>query len=143
MGYNPTVTIFFGGQTEKAHSSNDVINQSRGTHWVLHVHKGKPTMLSSCAGTDQFYQLGCDLVQGQDKINIACFDGRLRHAEILRTGPVLHDDHAALLLDDLHPEGTIGFYPIGESMTLKDIATSYADHLGARHCVNRSEERRV
>src|ERR1039458_6461226 len=95
MGYNPTVTIYFGGQTEKAHSSNDVNNQSRGTHWVLHVHKGKPTMLSSFAGTDQFDQLGCDLVQGQDKINIACFDGRLRHAEILRTGPVLCNHHAA------------------------------------------------
>src|ERR1039457_3839928 len=87
--------------------SNDVINQSRGTHGVLHVHKGKPTVLSSFAGTDQFYQLGCDLVQGQDKINIACFDGRLRHAEILRTGPVLCNHVAALLLDDLNPEGTI------------------------------------
>jgi len=32
---------------------------------------------------NQFDQLGCDLVQRQDKINIACFDGSFRHAEIL------------------------------------------------------------
>jgi hypothetical protein len=53
---------------------------------------------------DQFYQLGSDLVQGQDKVNVAGLDRSLRHAEILRRGPVLSDDLAALLLDDLHPE---------------------------------------
>jgi hypothetical protein len=58
----------------------------------------------SSGSMDQFYQLGSDLVQGQDKINIAGLDRSLRHAEILRRGPVLSDDLAALLLDDLHPE---------------------------------------
>ena len=127
MGYNPTVTDWFIGQLEK---------NSRFKRSFRARQRGMPGFSSAFAGTDQFYQLGGDLVQGQDEINIACFDGRLRHAEILRRGPVLRDNLAALLLDDLHPEGTIGFYPIGESMTLKDIATSYADHLGATHCVN-------
>jgi hypothetical protein len=65
---------------------------------------GRPALLSSSACANQFYQLGSDLVQGQDKINIAGLDRSLRHAEILRRGPVLSDDLAALLLDDLHPE---------------------------------------
>ena len=60
--------------------------------------------LLSLAGPDQLDQLGRDLVQGQDKINIAGLDGRLRHAKILRRGTVLSDDPAALLLDDLHPK---------------------------------------
>jgi hypothetical protein len=60
---------------------------------------------------DQFYQLGSDLVQGQDKVNIAGLDRAFRHAEILRRGPVLSDDRAALLLYDLHPEGTVTVSP--------------------------------
>src|ERR1035437_7028014 len=60
---------------------------------------------------DQFYQLGSDLVQGQDKINITGLDRSLRHAEILRRGPVLSDDLAALLLDDLHSERTVTISP--------------------------------
>lgn len=56
---------------------------------------------------DQSDQHWCDLVQGQNIIHIAGFDGGFRHTEIFRRRPVLRDDRAALVLDDLHTEGAI------------------------------------
>ena len=62
----------------------------------------RPFLSSAC--THQLDQLGSDCIQRQDKINVPGLDGILRHAEILRRGPVLRDDCAAPLLDDLHPK---------------------------------------
>ena len=56
---------------------------------------------------DQFYQLGSDLVQRQDEINIAGLDRSLGHAEILRRRLILSDDLATLLLDDLYPDRAV------------------------------------
>jgi len=56
------------------------------------------------AEANELDQLGRYLVQRQDKINVTGLDRSFRHAEILRSGPVLRDNLAAALLDDLHPE---------------------------------------
>ena len=41
------------------------------------------------ARANQFYQLGCDRAQKQDKVNIAGLDRSFRHAETLRRRPAL------------------------------------------------------
>lgn len=71
---------------------------------VANFLSSRPAILLPFARTHQLYQLGGYPVQGQDKINVAGVDRSLRHAEILRRGPVLSDDLAALLLYNLHSE---------------------------------------
>ena len=56
---------------------------------------------------NQLFQLGGDLVQWQNKIDISCIDRGLRHAEIPRCGSILSDDLAAFLFDNLDPEGSV------------------------------------